>query len=581
MQSRFQVLKKNIPAIIFFFRFLKPYVWKEVILIVIMFLLSAAALASPYILKVIIDDVFPSKNVRLLFIVLSIYLLVSILRIIFSYISRYISSWVNNHIIKDIRLCAFEHLIKLPFEYHNLNKKGDLVHRINNEIDSIRGILTNSAPRIINSACTVIGLVIMLLILNFKLFFISASIFPLIFLLTKFFQPKIHAQVKKSRLNDSEILSFVVERLTNIRLLKSFMTYNHEKQKLANYIDDQIEINLRLTYLSNISSNIAQFLTVILPIMILGIGGADVISGMMSIGALVAFMQYTNKLLDPVVDIMDLYFDLIRASVSMERIYEIMNLPRERRLRTDIKDISFKGKDIRFNNVCFAYESKNVLNNLNMIFEAGKKYALVGSSGCGKTTLISLICRFFEPNSGKIHLGDTELSSIDIETLRHKITFIGQDNQLFHDTIKSNILYGLDPNEQYDVDSATAFSGIFKDINEMPNGYLSIIGDSGVMVSGGQKQRIALTRVFLRNNEIIILDEATSAIDSENEHNIIQNLFTAYPNKTIIIVSHRLSTVRNVDEIICLENGFVVERGSHDELIRKEMFYWKLFNDQL
>ena len=580
MQSKLQVFKEKIPAIIYFVQFVKPYVWKELLLILIMFLLSAGTLVSPYVLKIIIDDVFPSKNVKLLLVVLSIYLCISILRIILSYISRYFSTWINSHIVKDIRVSVFERLIKLPLKYHNTNKKGDLIHRVNNEVDSIKSILTSSVPKFINSICTVVGLIVMLSILDYKLLLISLSIFPLIFLNTRYFQPKVHSQVKKSRLNNAAILSFIIERLGNIRLLKSFNTYNHEKHLLTSKVDEQIDINMQLVHTSGLSSSFAQFLTVVLPIMILGIGGADVISGNMSVGVLVAFIQYSNRLFEPVVDIMDLYFDMVRASVSMERIHEVMILPEEKKGAT-LQNFSLKSKNIRFENVCFAYDAKNILNNLNVIFESGKKYALVGPSGCGKTTLINLIFRFFEPTSGSIYIGDTDLSLIEIEALRRNITLIGQDNQLFHDTIRSNILYGLESGKEHDIDSASTLGRILKDINEMPNGYLSIIGDNGVMISGGEKQRLAIARAFLRNNEIIILDEATSAIDSENEYKIIQNLFTTYPDKTIIIVSHRLSTVRNVDEIICLDNGSVVERGSHDELLSKKSFYWKLFCDQL
>jgi len=283
-----------------------------------MLLASAGTLVSPYILKLIIDDVFPSSDYQLLIYILLGYVAIVVFRVLVSYGSTFIFEWVSNHIMKDMRVDLFTHLIRLPLNFYDNNKTGDIIHRINSEVNSIQNILTNSLIRIISSLCLIIGLVTMLSILNFKLFLISLAVFPVIFLNTLYFQPKIHATIKESRKKDSDILSFLMERFANIKLLKNYMRYDYEKARLDNVVDEQISLNMKITKLSATNRNISTFFTAMVPVVILGIGGMDVMKGAMTIGTLVAFIQYMNRMFDPFRDLMGLYYDMIRASVSME-----------------------------------------------------------------------------------------------------------------------------------------------------------------------------------------------------------------------------------------------------------------------
>lgn len=545
-----------------------------------MLLASAGTLVSPYILKLIIDDVFPSSDYQLLIYILLGYVAIVVFRVLVSYGSTFIFEWVSNHIMKDMRVDLFTHLIRLPLNFYDNNKTGDIIHRINSEVNSIQNILTNSLIRIISSLCLIIGLVTMLSILNFKLFLISLAVFPVIFLNTLYFQPKIHATIKESRKKDSDILSFLMERFANIKLLKNYMRYDYEKARLDNVVDEQISLNMKITKLSATNRNISTFFTAMVPVVILGIGGMDVMKGAMTIGTLVAFIQYMNRMFDPFRDLMGLYYDMIRASVSMERIHDIITIDEEANGEGATNFIQ-GNCDIVLNNVSFKYKDTDVLKNINIKFESGKKYALVGASVSGKSTILNLLCRFYEIDEGSITIGNINIKDVDLKTLRNSINHISQDNQLFHDTILNNITYANENENILSVENTCRLSGILEFIDSTPKKWDTMVGDQGTTLSGGQKQRISIARSLLKVPQIILLDEATSAIDSENEREILQNICRHYTDKTIIITSHRLSTIKFVDEIIYLQDGKVIESGSHNELIKKRGYYWNLFKDQI
>ncbi|MDR2130457.1 MAG: ABC transporter ATP-binding protein/permease [Odoribacteraceae bacterium] len=562
-----------------FARYLKPYWGKETVLLLMMILSSVGTLASPYVLKIIIDTVFPSHDFVLLLEILFILLGINILRLVIGYFSDYLFEWVSNHITRDIRMDLFRHLMQLPVSFFDKNKAGDLVHRVDSEVNSIRSILTGTVVRLINSVCTIVGLAIMLCILNRQLFLVSMAVMPFIFLNTRRFQPKIQQTIKQSREKDADILSFLMERFANIKLIKSYVHQNLEQKNLLRHIREQIGLNLKNVRLRATTQNITMLFTMMVPLLILGMGGKSVMAGAMTVGALVAFIQYMNRIFDPFRNLMGLYFDAIRAAVSMQRIFDLMEIKPE---DSDgaVTDIQMK-QDIIFRNVHFKYDNTTVLNGLDFTFRYGKKYALAGGSGCGKSTLTALLCRFYHPQEGVIRIGDTDIRQINIHALRQRIAWVSQDNQLFHDSIEANIRYGRPDGLPDELVEAACQAGIAPHIESLPEKFNTRIGDRGAGLSGGQQQRMAIARAILKNADIIILDEATAALDSDSERNILEALCALYADKTMIIISHRLSTIRNVDEIVCLDKGTIVESGSHETLLQKKGFYFQLFKEQM
>ena len=361
--------------------YLKPYWGKELILLILMILAGAGTLVSPYVLKIIIDTVFPAKDYSLLIQILLILLGINVLRLGISYLSDYLFVWVSNHITRDIRMDLFRHLMQLPISFFNKNKTGDLVHRINSEVNSIQSILTGTVVRLINSSCTIVGLTIMLSILNWRLFLLSMIVMPFIFLNTRRFQPKIQKNVKQGREKDSDILSFLMERFSNIKLIKSYVRQDYESNKLLKKIEELIGLNLKNVRLTATTRNITMLFTMTVPILIFGVGGKQVMAGTMTIGALVAFIQYMNRIFDPFRDLMGLYLDAIRASVSMQRVFDLIEVAPED--TKGEKNIPMR-KDIIFHRVHFSYDQLPVLQDFSFTFHYGKNMPWLVAAAVGK-----------------------------------------------------------------------------------------------------------------------------------------------------------------------------------------------------
>ncbi len=587
---------KSIKLLRHFIKYVRPYWSREILLFFLMVITSVGSLVSPIILKLIIDKVFPSGDFNYLMKILLLLVGINIFRITISYWSDYLYAWVSNYIVRDIRRDLFSRILNLPMSFYDKNKTGDLIHRLNSEVNSVQNMLTGSFIRFTNNMLTILGLTIALCWLDWKLFAISMVVAPVIFINTRFFQPKIHKIIKKAREKDSDLLNFFVERLENIKLIKSNSSYNYEDNKLLSKVNDIIGLNLSNVRLSSGTRSISTFLVTLSPVLIFTWGGKDVMTGAMSLGSLIAFIQYLNRLFNPMRDVMSLYWDLVRSSVSMQRIFEFMSEPTEENtntlvetnaknvLKKDGKCATYKfsfEKRIQFKDIGFRYDGHWILNGLNLELEKGKKYALVGSSGCGKSTIISLLNRFYETQKGDVLIDDKNIEEFRLEELRKKIALVTQDNQLFHESIQENIRYGEFDSTQIQIENAAKLVGIYEHTVNLKDGFDSVIGGKGTKISGGQKQRIAIARATLKDAEIVILDEATSALDSESEKLIFRNLGKLYESKTMIIVSHRLSTIRDVDEIIYMDKGQVVEKGSYSELIEKKGLVWELFREQL
>jgi ABC-type bacteriocin/lantibiotic exporter with double-glycine peptidase domain len=544
-----------------------------------MILSSAGMLVSPYILKVIIDEIIPSKELNYLIQILLILVGINIVRILIDFYSNYLYSWVSNHIMLDIRLELFNRILHFPLSFLDNNKTGDITHRINEEVNAVQGMLTGSLIRFIRNTITIVCLTIALCFLNYKLFVISIVVVPFTIINAKYFQPRIHNLIKKSREKDSDILGFFVEKFNNIKLIKIYNTYKNENEKLNSKGKELIDLNLEVSILSSGTQSITTFLISLSPLIILAWGGQSVIFGTMTIGSLIAFIQYLNRIFGPINDFMYLYWDLVRTSVSMKRIFEFLELPTEP-LSYEPKNIDLN-KNIVFEDIEFKYEEQIILKNFYLELIQGKIYAIVGTSGCGKSTIINLLCKFYNVEKGSITFGGKQIGDIDPHELRKRIGLISQDNQLFNDSILENIKYGKSVCSKPEIENVIKMVGLEDFLGDINNGVDMVIGNEGTMISGGQKQRISIARALLRNVDLIILDEATSALDSESECNILKNVINHYKSKTIIIISHRLSAIKHVDEIICLEGGRVVEKGNHEELIELKGVYWNLFSKQI
>ena len=564
-----------------FLKFLKPYWVHESVVFVLMILGTVSSLAFPYIMKIIIDDVFPNKDYELLIFILFFLLGITVGNIIIGFCSNYLFSWINNRIMLDIRSHLFDHLIQLPLSFYDRNKSGDIVYRMSNEVDRIQSFITSSALSLTHSLLTLLGLIVALCWLNWQLFLASIIVIPFLVLNIRYFQPKIKDITERSRKKGSEVMSFLIERFESVQLIQVYNAYNYENNRLRSQLNDLLDINMQNVTYSGAMRSISRFLTSLTPAIILGWGGHKVMLGVMSLGALVAFLQYLSRLFEPFRNLNRLYIDLIRVSVSMKRVFEFLEIDVQKITDESVTSpFSFR-KEIAFTNLNFGYNGQLVLQDVTLRLKKGKKYALVGSSGCGKSSLVNLMCRFYELNTGVITIDHTPITNIKLYELREHIGLVTQENQVFHDTIWNNIRYSKPESTSEEINRAIRLTGLDRFIEKAKDGTLTIIGGQGNTLSVGQRQRIAIARAILRDSDILILDESTSALDSESEGEIIANLQDLYKDKTMIVISHRLSTIQQVDEVICLDEGKVVEKGTPEELMEKKGQYWHLFRKQL
>ena len=564
-----------------FLKFLKPYWVHESVVFVLMILGTVSSLAFPYIMKIIIDDVFPNKDYELLIFILLLLLGITVGNIIISFCSNYLFAWIKNRVMLDIRSHLFDHLIQLPLSFYDRNKSGDIVYRMSNEVDRIQSFITSSALSLVHSLLTLIGLTVALCWLNWQLFLVSIIVIPFLALNIRYFQPKIRDITERSRKKGSEVMSYLIERFETVQLIQVYNAYNYENNRLWSQLNDLLSINMQNVTYSGAMRSISRFLTSLTPAIILGWGGHKVMLGVMSLGALVAFLQYLSRLFAPFRNLNRLYIALIRVSVSMKRVFEFLEIDVQKITDgSDTSPFSFQ-REIAFTNLNFGYNGQPVLQDFGLRLEKGKKYALVGSSGCGKSSLVNLLCRFYESDTGTITIDHTPITNIKLYELRQHIGLVTQENQVFHDTIWNNIRYSKLESTPEEINRAIRIAGLNEFIEKAEDGALTLIGDRGNTLSVGQRQRIAIARAILRDSDILILDEATSALDSESEGEIIANLQDLYEDKTMIVISHRLSTIQQVDEVICLDEGRVVEQGTHEELMEKKGHYWRLFRKQL
>ena len=564
-----------------FLKFLRPYWVHESVVFVLMILGTVSSLAFPYIMKIIIDDVFPNKDYELLIFILLLLLGITVGNIIISFCSKYLFAWIKNRVMMDIRSHLFDHLIQLPLSFYDRNKSGDIVYRMSNEVNRIQSFITSSALSLVHSLLTLIGLAVALCWLNWQLFLVSIIVIPFLALNIRYFQPKIRDITERGQKKGSEVMSYLIERFETVQLIQVYNAYNYENNRLWSQLNDLLSINMQNVTYSGAMRSISRFLTSLTPAIILGWGGYKVMLGVMSLGALVAFLQYLSRLFAPFRNLNRLYIALIRVSVSMKRVFEFLEIDVQKIADgAATSPFSFQ-KEIAFTNLNFGYNGQPVLQDFSLRLEKGKKYALVGSSGCGKSSLVNVLCRFYESETGAITIDHTPITNIKLYELREHIGLVTQENQVFHDTIWNNIRYSNLESTPEEINRAIILTGLNGFIEKADDGALTLIGDRGNTLSAGQRQRIAIARAILKDSDILILDEATSALDSESEGEIITNLQDLYEDKTLIVISHRLSTIQQVDEVICLDEGRVMERGPHEELLEKKGHYWRLFRKQL
>lgn len=534
-----------------FLRYLYPYIKEEIVLFVLMILSSIGALATPYMLKVIIDDIFPKGRFHDLMVLLIILVGIYFLQIIFSLISDILSIKVSKKISADIREEVFANILNKDISFFRKSKIGELVFVLINDIDNIQLTISSLVIRFVKNIIILIGVGIMLFILDYKLALISLTFIPLVILLIKFFDPKIKENFKSIQYLEGQLSNYFMERIKNIRVIKNYQTHLFEINSIKKQHNELVSNHSKGTFITGLNTGTSSLLMSLAPVLVLSYGGYQVFHDTMTVGSLIAFIQYLNRLFTPVIEIVNTHNQFSKSVVSMKRVSEYFNMDKtyseklEEFCKTDISEIQLQ-------NISLNYDGIDVLKEINLIFNQGKTYILSGNSGSGKSSIISILCGFVKPSNGNI-LINNELIDKDIYW-NNEICLIEKENQLFHDTLLNNIKYGT-YESRFKIEEIIKLVQLEDVVKKLEKGLESTISLSGGTLSDGQKQRISIARAINRSPSVFIFDESTASLDARLERKIIQNIRHLFPESIIIIISHRLETFNLADSVFKIHKG--------------------------
>jgi len=575
--------KFNIKLFFRLLEFVKPYKPNFIFVTIAAILISVFSILSQYLLKIGVDDYITLKNYSGLVYIISLMFAVLIFQVIFQFLFVYFTNILGQKVVFDIRTKLFSRIIKFKMSYYDKSSVGRLVTRSVNDMETIASIFSQGLFMIFADLILMLSVISVMIYLSLKLSIIVFAVLPFILIATRFFQRAMKSAFNEVRSEVANLNSFVQERISGIKEIQIFNREEVEQNSFIKINEKHKNAWLKTVWYNSIFFPIAEISTSITIGLLVWFGGRLVgveFSGV-TIGTIFLFIQLSQMLFRPLRQIADKFNTLQMGMVAANRVFKILDTSDFIKNHTTKKNNLIEGK-IKFDELSFSYsESKPVFDKLNLSINSGEKVAIVGSTGSGKTTLINLILRFYESNSGNIFIDNRNIKDIDLKNLRSQISLVTQDIFLFADSIFNNITL-FNPNISIDdVKKAAKEIGIHDFINKLPGGYYYNVRERGVMLSEGQKQLISFLRAYLSNPRILILDEATSSIDSKTEKLIQYATSKIIQNKTSIIIAHRLSTILNSDKIIVLENGKIVESGSHEQLINiEDGFYKKLYELQ-
>lgn len=561
-----------------FIRYYKPYKKLFILDLLAAFLVAACDLFYPMITRNIINDVIPNRQIRLLFIFAIVLTLIFLIKAGLNYFMQYWGHVVGVRMQADMRRDLFEKLQDMPNKYFDNNKTGVIMSRIVNDLLDISELAHHGPEDLFISIVMLLGSFIILCTINIPLTIITFAILPFLLFYTINKRNKMKKAFKETRVKTGEVNATIENSISGVRVTKSFGNKIYEMKKFdkSNNIFKKAREHAYKAMAEYFSGMF--FLVDMLELIVLIAAGYFTYLGKINIGDFAAYLLYIKMFLQPIRKLINFNEMFQNGMSGFERFEEIMNEENEKEIPNakELKDV--KGK-ISIKDVTFRYDNKeSILENFNLAIKAGKMVALVGPSGGGKTTVCNLIPRFYDYESGKIFIDGVDISTVTLKSLRENIGIVQQDVFLFTGTIRENIMYGNPNATEEEVIEAAKSACLHDFIMGLEDGYDTFIGERGVKLSGGQKQRIAIARVFLKNPAILILDEATSALDNVTEYEIQKALEELSKDRTTLVVAHRLSTVKNSDEIIVLTDKGIEERGTHEELIKLGGVYSHLHN---
>ena len=533
-----------------------------------------------WLMKRLVDEVLISRDYLMLNLLVVGLVLLFVFKAFFVYGQKYLMGWVGQKIVMDMRVAAYEHMQTLSLSFINDRRVGELLSRVTNDANMLQMTVTNVAVNIVIQGVSCVAMIGYCLYLNWKLMLYTLLILPLVVLVLKMASETLRRVGRNMQECVADLSAVAEEALSAIRIVRAFATEELELGRFKESNRQNFKVIIKGVKVDAMLNGGIEVLLITTLSLILWLGGRQVLAGKMSPGELVAFLGSLGFLASPINHFTKAISQLQFGFAAAERIFELLDNEDRVISPPDAVKLGRLRGEVRFEHVWFSYEPEQwVLKDLNLTVRPGEKIAIVGSTGAGKSTVLDLLQRFYDPQKGCIYIDDHDVKTVDLNTLRTQIGVVPQDPVLMKGTIASNIAYGYDA-KPGEIEHAAHIAGISDFIESLPAGYETEVGVRGVTVSGGQRQRIAIARAISRNPRIIILDEATSSLDAAVEHQIQEAMDKAMEGRTSFIIAHRLSTIINADRILYLEDGHIIEEGTHEQLLSRNGAYQKLFSLQ-
>ena len=553
--------------------FIKDYKFQYFLVFIgIIFTVSATA-ATAHIMKPLMDEMFIERKEEMLYLIpiglIGIYIFKSFGR----YIQSVFMNYIGQHIITRFREMLLEKIISLDMAFLYLNRSGELISRVTNDIERIRYFVSNMLPELFRESLTVVALIAYLVYLNPTLAFYSLVVLPLAIYPLILIAKKLKKYSRRSQEKNADVVTRLTEVFNNSEIIKANATSKFEMKRFSEQNWQFFKINMKSVYVGDIVSPMMEIIGATGLAAVIFVGGREVYDNNMSVGEFTAFLTAVGLVLQPIRRISSIYSKIQDALAASERVFEIMDTKSKlvdgsELLKEDIKIIEFK-------NVSLKYEDSYALDDISIKIHSGENIALVGDSGGGKSTFINMLLRFYDPDSGEIFINNKNIKDYDDESLKHHISLVSQRIYIFQDTLAANVSYGQEIDEKK-VDEALGLADATSFVQTLENGIYTQMEEFGSNLSGGQRQRVAIARAIYKHSSLILFDEATSALDNESEKRIQEALDKYTKDKITITIAHRLSTIESADKILVMQKGRVVASGTHDELLNSSDVYKRL-----
>jgi len=569
---------QTIPRIL---HYVKPYKGRLVVAMVCMVIVASMSGAQAYMVKPLLDEIFFNQDRTMLMIVPMVIMGIFLVKGVFYYGYNYLLEKVGQSVIRDLRNILYSHIQSLPLSFFQKKPTGELISRIISDVTLIQGAVSNVLIGILKDMCQVLFLIGVIFYQDWRMALVSMIALPLVIYPIVNFGRKHRKLSRSNQQTTAEVSNILYETITGNRIVKAFCMEKYEISRFAETLDRLFSIIMRNTKIGAISHPLMEFLGGVGISLVVWYGGSQVLAGKSTPGTFFSFLTALIMIYEPIKGISRINNALQQGIAAAERVFDILDVKPDVAEKQDSIELPLIKDRIEFKDVCFRYDPKTeVLKDINLQVKTGEVLALVGSSGGGKSTLVNLIPRFFDVSSGALMIDGIDIRDVTLKSLRGQIGIVTQQTILFNDTVRNNIAYGSPEATYEQIKAAAKAAHALNFIQHLPEGFDTIIGESGARLSGGERQRISIARAILKNAPILILDEATSSLDTESEREVQQAIENLVQSRTTFVIAHRLSTIRNAHRIIVIQDGRIVEEGTHDTLLPLGGVYKMLYDMQ-